>query len=404
MIAAFATAPLLAWSSSGNRVPASHCWTSKQWRRNQPPVPKVFILALLLFTSTAAADTINLRSGERIDDCTVTAVDEDGLHLSEPRPGGAKTIRLDEVESAKIAADKQAALDQLLRELGDPLFRIRWRLTVGDVGGLAEPAEAVYPRYRGRRSPTALLVAVATMRGRIHERKRELAAEPMLQIVEILRSGAASPADLPGEARLTVDPTRGVSGELLPIWFDAEAAQAALPEMLATIRAMRSPRPEGVRIYYGSLAAQAGDEATAKQMLDDLRPSDPLVEQLLQAVQAHREISRRPDSRQVDGTAVATLTALADENKIHPTAAPLALYVVGLARAASTDSTTASDGVLDLLKLPALYARADRELAAAALYQAAQTLSKLKDEASATAVRRELTTRFGNSLHAERLK
>jgi len=368
------------------------------------PLGSVILFAgVLLLTSLAAADTITLRSGQQIDNRTVTAVDEDGLQLGEPLPSGAKIIRLDEIQYAKIAADRQSTLDQLLKELGDPLFRIRWRLSVGDVAGLAEPAETVYPRFRGRRSPTALLVATAAMRGRIHERKREFAVEPMLQIVEILRSGAASASDLSGEARLAVDPERSVSGELLPIWFDAAAAKAALPEVLATIRTMQQPRPDGVRIYYGSLAVAAGDETNAKPMLDDLRPTDPLLEQLRLAVQAQRQIAK-PTAPQADASAVAELTKLADENKLLPTAEPLALYVLGLARTASTDPNTVRDGVLDLLKIPALHAQGDRELAAAALYQSAIALSKLKEEAGAAAVRRELKTRFGKSLHAERAK
>ena len=129
----------------------------------------------------------------------VTAVDEDGLQLSDPLPGGGQVVRLDEVDSATIGAEQQPALDKLLAELGDPLFRLRWRLSVGDVDGLDEPAAAVYPRYRGRRSITALLVATATMRGRIHAGQRESAVDPLLQIVEILRSGTAKPGDLPGE-------------------------------------------------------------------------------------------------------------------------------------------------------------------------------------------------------------
>lgn len=353
------------------------------------------ILIAAVAVRTSAADTIRLRSGERIADRTVIFFDEDGLRL-DPRPDAKLSgLRWDEVESADIEAGKQAAFDQLLEDLGDPLFRIRWRLQVGDGDGLREPAEQVYARYRGRRSPAALLVATAAMWGRLAAGEREAAVEPLLQIVEILRSGKASTEDLPGERRLNVDAERALSGDLLPVWFDAEAAKRALPELLPTIRDMAQPRPEGVRLYYGTLAAAAGDAATAKQMLGDEQPADPLVAQLRTSAMA--VLSTESESRRVAQT---HLDSLRKDGELLPTAAPLALYALGISRTGSDDAALLRDGALDLLEVAAVYPTGDRELAAAALYQAAGALDKLKDSAGAARVRRELKQRFRRSSHA----
>jgi hypothetical protein len=141
-------------------------------------------IAFVLFgtAAPACADRIVLRNLTVISDKTVAAFDEDGVRLA-----GGGVVTWDEIERATVAADKQAAFDAMLAELGTHLYRIRQRLTVGDYEGLLSHAEAVYPRYRTRRSETAYMVCQAVMWGRLAARRREEAVEPYWRCYELLR-------------------------------------------------------------------------------------------------------------------------------------------------------------------------------------------------------------------------
>ena len=133
----------------------------------------------------------------------------------------------DDIETARLAEDKQAEFERLRKELGEPLYRIRQRLSVGDYRGALPHAEAVYRQYADRESPTAYMVVQALMWGRLAAGRREEALEPYLRCVEYLRRMKGS-VSLPGERRLAHDPKTGLSPELLPVWFDERAAQTAL--------------------------------------------------------------------------------------------------------------------------------------------------------------------------------
>src|SRR5205085_10702645 len=98
----------------------------------------------------------------------------------------------------------------------------------------------------------------ATMWSRLAAGKREGAVQPLLRSVELLRSKAASAADLPGSRRLHADLATAISPELLPVWFDPAAAKDALPAVQQTIRMMAQPRAAGVYVYYATLAIAAG--------------------------------------------------------------------------------------------------------------------------------------------------
>ncbi|MBW3597443.1 MAG: hypothetical protein KY475_09230, partial [Planctomycetes bacterium] len=211
--------------------------------------------AVVLWAAAPAyADRIILRNLTVISDKTVTAFDEDGVRLSD---GGV--IRWDEIERATVAPDKQAAFDAMLSELGTHLYRIRQRLSVGDYKGLLSHAEAVYPRYQQRRSETAYMVCQAVMWGRLAVNRREEAIEPYWRCFELLRRAGGNSIDLPGDRRLQFDPETGVTSELLPVWFDADAAGKVLDDVLNAAAQLSKPLPEATRIYYGTLALAAGE-------------------------------------------------------------------------------------------------------------------------------------------------
>ena len=179
------------------------------------------LLGLLVATAPRAdaADRIILRNLEILSDRTVTAFDADGVRLDD-----GKQLGWDEIEQAEVSAAQQAEFDRLLAELGGPLYRIRQRLSVGDYRGLLSPAEAVYPRYADRDSPTAYMVIQSLMWGRLAAGRREDSLEPYLRCCEYQRKPGRTQVSLPGQRRLEFDPETGLSSDLVPIWFDAEAA------------------------------------------------------------------------------------------------------------------------------------------------------------------------------------
>lgn len=342
-----------------------------------------------LFVGTAtSADRLILRNLDIITDRTVTALDEDGLLLDAPRAGGSNRITWDEVERGKVALD-QAGFDSLLSELGPSLYRIRQRLKIGDYVAASEPAEQLYKRYSARKSQIAYLVCQATMWSRIANGRREAAVEPYLRCYDLLRSRAAISANLPGARRLKTDPATAISSELAPVWFEPEAAKAALQTVHQAIRDLAQPRPVGAYVYYATLAAAAGETSEVDRIMSLIQAANggDIWQTIVRAQQGVTSQSR--------GAAVEQLRSQRDG--LPPLCRPTALFVLGLADVQSTSEDTFRDGLLSLLALPAIYGGEQPELAAAGLYHAAAALDKLKDAKGAAAVRRELASRYAGT-------
>jgi hypothetical protein len=345
--------------------------------------------AAALAGQSPAADRLILRNLDILTDRTVTALDEDGLVLDASRPGGAALITWDEVERGTIALD-QARFDELLKSLGPPLYRIRQRLKIGDYEALAEPAELLYPRFAERQSQTAYMVCQATMWSRLADGRREAAVEPYLRSLELLRSGAAPASGLPGERQLPFEAKTGLSPDFLPVWFDADAAKAELAAVQQAIRRVAQPRPEGVYVYYASLALAAGETAEAQRVLPSIRGEDPLCARWREILLAEQEVR--------SGSPGPNVAALGESlDSLPPVCRPAALYWLGLAGVQSADEASIKDGILHLLAIAAAHPREQPELAAAGLYHAAAALDKLKDGPGAAAVRYELTSQYGGT-------
>ena len=348
--------------------------------------------ALLPVAAARAADRLILRNLDFVVARTVVEFDEDGIRLDKPLDDGADRLTWDRIERGTVALD-QVRFNQLLAELGPPLYRIRQRLKTGDYESLGEPAEQVYPRFAARKSSTAYMVCQALVWSRLAAGRREAAIEPLLRCCELLRSGSIRAADLPGDRRPAIDAAVGQSSELTPIWFDADAARAALPDVQQAIRGMTQPRPPGVYVYYATLALAAGQPEEADRVLASLTSEDQQIAQWRVIVLAQREIQTgRP------GAAVAALEG--ERASLSEACRPAGLYWLGMSKLNAADAAIVRDGLLDLLTLPAEYAARDRELAAAGLYQAALALDKLKDGRGAAALRQEMARQYGGTHHA----
>ncbi len=348
--------------------------------------------SLLCGTPAAAAERIVLRNLQIIRDRPVETFDEDGVRLQ-----GGMVIPWDEIERGTVAPQKQAAFDQMLKDLGESLYRIRRRLTVGDYVELAAPAEAVYPRYVGRNSKTAYMVWQATMWSRLAAGRREAALEPYLYCYEYSRRLGGRPVALPGNRRLKFDPATGMTPELLPVWFDRDAVKAAMPGVLKAAQQMRHPMPKGVRVYYATLAFAAGDPVRATEVLAAVDDRQGPLAELRDIAKAQGEVLAGRPGQSVRRL-VLTLDQLAPANK------PLALYWLGIARLQSGQERVRQEGILQLLHLPALYGKSHPALAAAGLYRAMLALEKQDNPAGSRALRGELLARYGQTYHADKAR
>jgi hypothetical protein len=336
---------------------------------------------VLAAASSARGDRLVLRNLKIIADKEVTSFHDDGVELA-----GGGFVAWDEIERGTVAADKQAEFDQLLAEIGNPLYRLRQRMAVGDYEGLLPQAEALYPRYAGRSSATAYVVAQGLMWGRIAAGKREGALEPYFTCYAYLRGVDPKAVSLPGERRLRLDMDTGMTPELPPVWFDAAAARDAVPHVLRAIGSLPAPRPEGTRIYYASLVLAAGDAAEAGRFLDGFQTQNRSIAELRDIVLAEREVLSGKPAAAVDSVA-ARLESMSAANQ------PLARYWVGRARLLADAPETKRQGVLHLLHVPAVHGGSAPELSAAGLYESMNALSALGDARGSIAVRQELLER-----------
>ncbi len=351
----------------------------------------LFLTFLVLLPATELrADRIVLRNLDIISDTTVERFDEDGVQLSD-----GSLISWDRIEKGRVAEAKQAAFDKMLKELGAHLYRIRQRLSINDDRGMLPHAQAVHDRYVGRRSATAYMVFQALMWSRLATGQREAALQPYLECVECLRQAAADDKKLtlPGSRHLQVDLKTGLSPELSPIWFDTEAAQQSLAGVGKTISNMVKPRPPGTRVYYATLALAAGEPDKASQALAGLEQ----LPQWKAIIQAQVRMRR--------GETDAAISALSQElEQLPKNLKPLALYSLGQAQLTKTDPAAHKTGLLDLLRIPALFGKTQPELAAAGLYVAMHALAKSGDIKGSIALRRELLDHYGQTWHAEQLR
>ena len=91
-------------------------------------------------------------------------------------------------------------------------------------------------------------------------------------------------------------------------------------------------------------------------------------------------------------------------NRFLPRSRRLALYWRGQAHLQSGSAEAHTAGLLDLLRIAALYGEDHPELAAAGLYTAMQAVAESGNVKGSIAIRRELLDRYPQTWHAHRLK
>ena len=350
--------------------------------------------AAALTAPASAADRIILRDNRVISDRSVAAFDPDGIVFA-----GLPALRLtwDEVEAGRVDRD-QERFDELLRELGGPLYRIRRRLAAGDDRDVLEYAEALFPTFKDRRSASAFLVFVGLARGfEAHGRTEDVLA-PYLLAVECLRAAPGGTLPLPGDQGFRHDPDSKLSPLVLPIWRDPAAAKRALPGAIEALDASAARKPAGSLAYVATLAAAAGDRSTCDRLLAEAKASNPpkAVADLIAIVEARLRI----ETPQERDEAIETLARIVDNSESSQR--PLARYWLGIARLRAEEESERKRGLISLLALAALHGDDRPELAAEGL-DAARIGLEASGDPSASILRSELLFRFPATAAAARL-
>ena len=144
---------------------------------------------------------------------------------------------------------------------------------------------------------------------------------------------------------------------------------------------------------WAPLALAAGDDKTASAVLTALRSDVPTISELKQIIEAQREVLAGQSGPAVKGLAKKWTSFGASTS-------PLALYWVGRDMLRSDQDETRRQGLLNLLRIPALHGTSQPDLAAAALYESMRALEETKDVSGSVTVRRELLAEYANSYHA----
>ncbi len=85
---------------------------------------------------------------------------------------------------------------------------------------------------------------------------------------------------------------------------------------------------------------------------------------------------------------------------MKPEYLPLTIYWTGVAKTNLPSEDQKRDGLLDLLRLPAVFGEQQPEIAAAGLARSMHVLEKLGDANGSVRVRRELLSQYSQTYHA----
>lgn len=370
----------------GQRFLVSHLSAQVFWM--------AFALTLVTKPSgVSGADHLVLRNLQLLDNVEVLGFDEDGIKLQDGRQW-----TWDQIVSGKVSDDQQQEFNDLLSKLSLPLYRLDWRLRLGNDSDLLTCVDPLLETYGNRISLAAAKVWYGELRGRLAQGQRAAALIPLLKIDRIIRSGTVSSATLQdvlssGDNRNWSDPTTGICMQLLPVWFDQAEAEEHWKATFETYSALQAPSTTAT-LYVSSLAVAAGQNSTSLELLQAIDSPSQGQQQWVDLIRF--EMERLENGTQNREAQVA--------GSIHQYSRPLqaiAYYALGCSRIEKTQETTIQKGQLDLLKIPAELDDVAEEVASAALSRVASSLESTNHPREAGILWNELNSRYPASWHSQ---
>jgi hypothetical protein len=343
----------------------------------------IFMAAAALSAGDLArGDAVVRRTREGTITGTIVTIDDAGVTVRSSEFGTEYLITWDRV--ADVHMDRQPAdLPQRLKDATE-LWRARSRVQRGDCA-LAEPLlEKWFRKLPGATHETALIVAEGLLRCRLDRMEHALAVIPALEAARLRRASIATKAY--EKLHPVLDEGTLLCPSLAPAWVDS-ATLARLENELAAydargdevIAALAGLYLQAVRHARGT---NTGEVAAATSAVD--HPGVNLLASIVQAAAGEasaRAEARRDLERQVDS--------------LPPWAEAWARFQLGAALANEGESLEARQrGMVNLLHLPARFARTQPYLAGLALERAAGALERLGQAEPAASLRAELAAAF----------
>ncbi|MGI9013754.1 MAG: hypothetical protein ACR2GY_05820 [Phycisphaerales bacterium] len=340
------------------------------WRH----VPRIGIcVCVCISANVSLGQGVTRRGGEGALRGSIALIDDSGVTLQSDL-GATHFVPWDRVASVE-SRDHQSQIDRY-RETATALWRARSRVERNDLA-MAEPLlERLFEQYRGQTHETALVVAEGLLRCRLGRGAQHLAIIPALETIRLRRAGVTSVSYsmLPD----VIDKDTSLCLRLPPYWLDGAhsdslqlrlndydahgdavvAAIAALYRMSLSgdIEPVDAPDHAGVTLLRRCLAA-FGDENT------DVRES-------------------------------ARNWLLEREQKVGNEQAAWCRFFAGVSFLKETGVVRQQRGILNLLHLPARFAKVQPYLSGIAMTLAADVLESEGDRKTADAFRSEFRARF----------
>ena len=348
---------------------------------------------MLCANSLFAFDRILLRDLTLVRNVEVDSFNEQGVRLK-----SGQILTWDRIERATLT-EKQTEFDDLKDRLGEPLFRIRQRLSNGDFKDAFSIAKNLEKNISSDNGPTSLMLATALFRGHLANGDRISAILPLLQCASLQNANGNEPNWI-GDLRKSISPVTFdnqtlLTDELLPIFFDKQVAKETFPSIKNYFDEKKEAVAKPYQFLLGSLAIRAGDVDTAKSILTKME-EDVRLEQQSKILKSQILISEK----KVD-EAILELTSLASNNNRQVRI--MATYWLGKANSIGSPEQR-QQGALSFLQIAATYSETYPELAAAGVAEAREIMKIDGDKSAEDSLKNELRERYPNSWHARRDK
>lgn len=312
-------------------------------------------IILAVDASNSCCQTIVLRDLQLIEGADVAAMTVEGVTLADGR-----NWRWDQIQEGDVGPQWQSEFERWLKEIGEPLFRVRQRLASRDYSSLQPHADELASHAIQYESTSSVyyLACCAKVRSALDQQQREAALVPLLELLRV-RNEARTFHDIEELSELHFAESR-LCDELLPVWFDADAAREQLAQIRKSARVPKAIPGDAAYIYLNTLAIAAGESAIPVEN----SPSDDPWRLIYSAQSALLAGNNEQVARELDAD------LFRDSAERHA----IALYYLGTAQSQmepqSVDSnvnTNRALWMLTLLKIPALYEDRFIELSAAAV-------------------------------------
>ncbi len=349
-------------------------------------------------SAQALGDGVTLRAGEAPPAGQIIAVDLAGVHLGSAPVEGKPPAETMTIPWDRVAAVEGRADAGTYAGIAEDAWRARTRIERSDFIAAEPLLERLFGQYRNQHGATAALVAEGLLRCRLRRGAHVLAIEPWLAM---LRAGA--PPKVPAlhetwaeEAGLSpvIDGPTELIPALPPIWLSWPAVDSfakgedPTPPAGSKSGATDARADALSQIYYQAAWFEAGLSAA----LPELATNDPGVNLAWQIVQARigtpeqREAARKQLRDRLRPSPAVGVAPPWMETWIHS----------GLGRSLIREEATEQKqaGVIELLNLPARFARSHPYLTGLALAEASVTLRSLGDATGADTLARELASSY----------